>query len=91
MAVLKIYISFDIWSSPNGYTLYKVVAHFIDASYRIQHCLLGLPRMLEEHSGDKIIDVVAAVILGYDIEVKIKVFVFDNVDTNSVAVRSLIK
>ena len=91
MAVSKIHISFDIWSSPNGYALCGVVAHFIDASYRVQHCLLGLPRMLEEHSGDKIADVVAAVILGYGIEVKIGVFVSDNVDTNSVAVRSLIK
>ena len=47
--------------------------------------------MLEEHSGDKIADMVAAVILRYGIEVKIRVFVSDNVDTNSVAVRSLIK
>ena len=39
----------------------RVVAHFIDASYRVQHCLL-VPRMLEEHSGDKIADVVAAAI-----------------------------
>ena len=47
--------------------------------------------MLEEYSDDKIADMVAAVISRYSIEAKIEVFVFDNVDTNSVAIRSLIK
>ena len=91
MAVSRIHINFDIWTSSNGYALCGVVAHFVDASYRVQHCLLGLPRMEEEHSGERIAEVVAAVILGYDIEANIGVFVSDNVDTNSVAVRSLVK
>ena len=91
MALSKIHISFDIWSSPNGYALCGVVAHFVDASYTVQHCLLGMPRMQEEHSGEKIAAEVAAVILRYGIEANVGVFVSDNVDTNSVAVRLLVK
>ena len=91
MALSKIHISFDIWSSPNGYALCGVVAHFVDASYTVQYCLLGMPRMQEEHSGEKIAAKVAAVILRYGIEANVGVFVSDNVDTNSVAVRLLVK
>ena len=35
MALSRIHISFDLWTSPNGYALCGVVAHFLDGTYRV--------------------------------------------------------
>ena len=67
MALSRIHISFDLWTSPNGYALCGVIGHFVDSTYQVQHCLLGLHRMEGNHEGTAIADAVVAVILQYEI------------------------
>ena len=81
-AVSKIHISFDLWSSSNGYALCGIVAHFVDESYRVQHCLIGLQRMRGSHTGLAIAEVIIPVLLRYEIQDNLGVFVSDNDASN---------
>jgi hypothetical protein len=49
-AVSRIHISFDLWTSPNGYAICGVVAHFVGHQYRNQQVLLALKRMKYNHT-----------------------------------------
>jgi hypothetical protein len=84
-AISKIHISCDLWSSPNGYAICGIAAHFIGHQGRIQNVLLGLKRMRAAHGGKQIAEVIINVLQSYDITHKLGVFVADNADSNDTA------
>jgi hypothetical protein len=87
-AMSKIHISCDLWTSPNGYALCGIAAHFIGHQGRFQSLLLALRRMRDAHSGEQIGEVVISVVREYGIEPqRLGVFVADNAETNDVAWR----
>ena len=58
-SVSKIHLSFDMWSSPNRFAIFSIVAHFIRAIdvqgktlYRNQAVLLSMKRMTAKHDAE---------------------------------------
>ena len=51
-ALSKIHVSCDLWTSPNGYAMCGVAAHFIGHQGYVQTVLLALRRMMGAHGGD---------------------------------------
>ena len=87
----KIHISFDLWTSLNGYALCGIVAHFVGQGHFARSVLLGMKRMRAGHSGEDIAEVVLQVLHQYGIINKLGVFVADNADSNDTAIKALMK
>lgn len=90
-AISKIHISCDIWSSPNGYAMCGIAAHFVGHQGKIQSVLLGLKRLMEAHSGEQIAQHIVEVVESYGFTYKLGVFVGDNAETNDVAWRETLR
>ena len=86
----RINISMDLWTSPNGYALCGIVAHFIDADLMNRQCLLSLKRMESSHSGEEITKVMVPVLCEFNVLDNLGVFVSDNADQNDHAVKAII-
>ena len=86
----RIHISFDLWSSPNGYAICGVVAHCVDKEWRNRQVLLALKKMSARHTGEEIAAVIIPVLREYGITEKLGVFVCDNVDSNDRAIHCIL-
>lgn len=84
----RIHISFDLWTSPNAYTLCAVCAHFIGNNYLNSSVLLALKRITGPHSGENIAEVIIPTLQSYEISPNLGVFVADNADSNDSAIRA---
>jgi hypothetical protein len=89
-AVSRIHVSFDLWTSPNGYALCGIVAHFIGHQYSNQNVLLALKPLTGPHGGEDIADVVIPVLQLYKIVDRLGVFVADNAESNDVAIQAIL-
>jgi hypothetical protein len=49
-----IHYSFDLWTSPNGYGLNGIVAHFVHTDYTVRAVLIALREVIGRHSGENI-------------------------------------
>lgn len=87
----SIHLSFDLWTSPNYYTIISVVAHFIDSKGYRQTKLLAIRQLKGEHSGENIAGSVLQVIKEYKIRDRIGFFVLDNAASNDVAVDRILR
>ena len=61
-------LSFDGWSLPNGLSLLRVVAHWIDKDCTLRNALIGMPWLEGQHSGEKIAKAVSALVRDYGIQ-----------------------
>jgi hypothetical protein len=86
----RIHISFDLWTSPNGYALCAICAHFVGSNIRNNTVLLGLKRMKGPHSGENIAEVMIPVLKEYEVAPRLGVFIADNADSNDTAIRSIL-
>ena len=86
----KIHLSFDLWSSPNGYALAGIVSHFVDVDYNVRAILLGLREISGEHSGENIGQTVIDVVHEFQYESRLGAFVLDNAGSNDTAVRYIL-
>jgi hypothetical protein len=86
----RIHISFDLWTSPNGYSLCAICAHFVGSNLRNTTALLGLKRMKGPHGGDNIAEVIVPVLEEYKVSPRLGVFVADNAESNDTAIRSIL-
>jgi hypothetical protein len=85
----KINLSFDIWTSSNDLALLGVVAHFINAEGCLRVALLGLPRMINSHTGENMATCIKSVINEYDFGQKLGCFMMDNAQNNDTCVAEL--
>ena len=90
-AISKIYISCDIWTSPNGYALCGIAAHFIGHQGSNQSVLQALKRMMAAHGGEQIAEIIIPVLQEFNIVEKLGVFIGDNVDVNDVAWKEVLR
>jgi hypothetical protein len=90
-AFSKIHISFDLWTSPNGYAFCGIMAHFVGQGHCARSLLLGLKRMMEGHSGDDIAKVILDVLKQYGLLKKLGVWVADNAESNDTAIKAIMK
>lgn len=86
----KIHISFDLWSSPNGYALLAVVAHFLNTEYKVVAILLSLRQLNGAHSGENIAEILQEVLDDYSIVENLGVFVCDNASNNDTAIAAIL-
>jgi hypothetical protein len=85
----NIHLSFDLWSSPNHYIFNAVVAHFVNADYKVASILIGFRNLFGPYSGANIAGSVQAVCQEYNIEDKLGCFVLDNATNNDTCIEAL--
>jgi hypothetical protein len=91
-ALSRVHLSFDLWSSPNGYGICGICAHFVGADCRNRSILIGMKRMLFTHSGEAIAEVILPVMEQYSIiDERVGVFVADNAEVNDMAIRKILQ
>lgn len=86
----KIHVSCDLWSSPNGYAVCGIAAHFVGHEGSIQSVLLGMKQMMAAHGGEQIASHIISVIKSFGIAQKLGTFIADNVETNDTAWRAVL-
>jgi hypothetical protein len=89
LAIIRINLSFDLWTSGNQLALLGLVAHFLGHSGAPQTALLSLPRQKESHCGHNISETVAEIIHEFDIGSKLGYFVTDNASSNTTCLEFL--
>lgn len=87
----QIHLSFDVWSSPNGYALNGICAHFLAADFTLQTILLGLCYLQYQHTGERIGQAVIELCRDYEIEEALETFVLDNAGNNDTAVAYIVR
>ncbi|KAJ2971919.1 hypothetical protein NQ176_g7453 [Zarea fungicola] len=83
-----IHIAFDGWRSNNRHALYGVVCYFLDATGQPQKLVLGLPELVDRHSGENIATHIVDILESYDITSKVGYFTLDNA-SNDTAMREI--
>lgn len=96
-AISKIHLSFDMWSSPNRYAVFGVVAHFVRSItveekvlYRNQAVLLGLKRMRAKHDAAAMSKVIVKLCETFEIHQRLGCFQSDNPEFNDNTVRDVL-
>ena len=56
----KIYISLDIWTSPNAIPILAIIAHYISEDNKLESSLLALKEIEGSHEGDNITPIIEA-------------------------------
>jgi hAT family C-terminal dimerisation region len=87
VAKSRIHISFDLWTSPNGYAICGICAHFVGSNNRNCNALIAMKRLKRRHGGEDIAAVMIPVLEEYEIPPNLGVFVADNADSNDTAIR----
>src|SRR5207244_9089522 len=49
-----VHVSFDLWTSPNQLSIFGMIIHYMNDSYKVQTRLIGLKRLTRRHSGENI-------------------------------------
>jgi hypothetical protein len=86
----RIYISFDLWSSPNHRSLVSIVGHWLNEDLKKQDILIGLRRLKGSYSGENLAEVIVLVLRLYDLGLNLGYFIRDNVSSNDVAIRCIL-
>jgi hypothetical protein len=89
-AISRIHISFDLWTSPNGYAICGVVAHFVGHQYSNQSVLLAMKRLTGPHGGEDIAKVIIPTLQEYKVVDRLGVFITDNAESNDTAIREIL-
>lgn len=85
----KIHISFDLWSSPNHYSMLGIVCHFIDRQFKARTVMLGLKRLIGPHSGENMSRLLIETITTYKLAHVLSFCVLDNAGDNDTSLRSV--
>lgn len=87
----NIHLSFDLWTSNNSIAFIAVVAHYINDNGQLQIMLIGLCQVIGSNSGEVIAEQMVGLIQEYDIEKKLRYFIFDNSTSNDTCVEAILK
>ena len=88
LALSKIHISVDIWTSPNSILFLGVCGHFVDSNGSLKNLLLDMISV-SGHSGDDQFEIIRQVLQEYDIAKKLGVVIGDNSSTNDTLCRNI--
>ena len=89
IALIKIHLSPNKWSSANNLSILGVTAHFISTNGVLQHLTIRIPKLLGEHSGENMAETLLQVLNEYDIYNKIGYIVVDNASSNDTMIEAL--
>jgi hypothetical protein len=88
-AVGQIHIAFDGARSRNRHALFGVTATFMSDSLELKKVVLGVPELVDRHTGDNIAAEILEVINEYEIGDKVGYFTLDNAANNDTAMEAL--
>ncbi|CAG9950545.1 unnamed protein product, partial [Clonostachys rosea f. rosea IK726] len=78
----QIHIAFDGARTRNRHALYGVTAVFRDNENQLQKVVLGIPELVERHTGENIAAEILEIIRSFGIEDKVGYFTLDNAANN---------
>lgn len=81
----QVHIAFDGARTRNRHTLYGITAVYRDSSNQPQKVVLGLPELINRHTGEHIATEMLDVIRFFDLEDKVGYFTLDNAGNNDTA------
>jgi len=84
------HLSFDLWTSPNSYTLLAIILHYTSTQQKPRSTLLAMIRVRGSHSGENLSSYINTVIQEWGISQQIGYFVTDNADSNDTCIMSLV-
>jgi hypothetical protein len=88
----KIYINFDLWTSPGEtLTFYVVVAYYLNQSLQAKSLLLGLKEVEGSYLSENLAASYLPVIEDFKLERKIGYFISDNVSSNDLIIKAFYK
>jgi hypothetical protein len=87
----KVHLSFDLWSSPNHYSMLGIIGHFIDHNFKARIILLGLKRLIGSHSGENMAQLLIEAIMIYKLAKILGFCVLDNAGDNDTSLRMVEK
>jgi hypothetical protein len=90
-ALSSIHLSFDLWTSPNFYSIVSIYGHFINKQGERRTQLLAFRRLHGDHGGENQAAVLLEVIEEYGIDEKLGYFMCDNAKSNDTAVSVVLK
>ncbi|KAM0705421.1 hypothetical protein Q7P35_008211 [Cladosporium inversicolor] len=89
LAITKVSLSFDMWTSRSNVALLGIVAHFIDMKGKPTSILLSLPRQHGRHTGTNIAETIASIITEYNLSHYLGYFITDNASNNATCISAL--
>ncbi|KAF6527713.1 hypothetical protein HZS61_008015 [Fusarium oxysporum f. sp. conglutinans] len=84
-----LHIAFDGWRSNNRHALYGICCYFLNTLGQPGKLVLGLPELVDRHSGDNIATHVVEVLRSYGITHKVGYFTVDNASNNDTAMEEI--
>ena len=90
-ALSSIHLSFDTWSSPNGFSILSVFAHYIDSGGNRRTRAIAFRRLRGEHSSENIGDKLLEIIGEYGFGGRVGYFQADNATNNDTAIEHVLK
>ena len=85
----QIHIAFDGARTRNRHALYGVTAVFRDNENQLQKVVLGIPELVERHTGENIAAEILEIIRSFGIEDKVGYFTLDNAANNETAMAEI--
>ncbi|KAG7418779.1 hypothetical protein Forpe1208_v003635 [Fusarium oxysporum f. sp. rapae] len=84
-----LHIAFDGWRSNNRHALYGICCYFLNTLGQPGKLVLGLPELVDRHSGGNIAAHVVEVLRSYGITHKVGYFTLDNASNNDTAMEEI--
>jgi hypothetical protein len=72
------------------YTICTITAYFVRSNYRNCSLLLGIKRIREAYSREKIIEAMIPVLEEFKLKLNLGVFVTNNIDSNNSAIKVIL-
>jgi hypothetical protein len=85
----QIHIAFDGARTRNRHALYGVTPVFRDTENQLQKVVLGIPELVERHTGENIAAEILEIIRSFSIEDKVGYFTLDNAANNETAMSEI--
>jgi hypothetical protein len=84
-----VHLSFDLWSSPNHYSVLGLVCHFIDLDFKARTIIIGMKRLYSPHTGANMSGLIIEALKCYKLEYRLGFCVLDNTSDNNTSSRSV--
>ena len=85
----QVHISFDLWSSPNNFSMLGLCCHFIDRSWQARTVILGMKRLIGPHSGENMSKLIVKALEVYKLGGRLGYCVLDNAGDNDTCLRAV--
>ena len=86
----NISISFDLWTLPNYLAILSIIDHFINKDNKQYIAILGLCKLIGEHLGKNMADILLQIFKDYKINRQIRYFMANNASSNDTYINTIL-